>query len=188
MKNSKHVRKTAPRARRKGFAVVVAAVLLLTVAVGGTIAWLMAKTEPVENVFEPTEVTCYVAENFNGVTKTNVRIQNTGNIDAYIRVAIAANNVNAEGKICGLHPANPTFTLGADWVKYGNYYYYTLPVAPEDYTGVFAPEIQLTQIEKCCKMQVEIVSSAIQSTPADAVGEAWKVSISQGSVSAYSAG
>ena len=187
MKNSKHVRKTAPRFRRKSICALVAVVLLVTVVVGGTIAYLMAKSEPVQNIFEPTEVTCYVAETFDGATKTNVRIQNTGNTSAYIRVAIAANNVNAEGKICGLHPANPTFTLGANWVKYGNYYYYTLPVAPTEYTGIFTDKIQLTATD-CCQMRVEIVSSAVQSAPASAVGEAWHVSIAPGSVTAYSAG
>ena len=186
MKKARHARAASHKKGRVG--AVVAVVLLLAAAAGGTLAWLQDKTEPLQNVFEPTVVTCYVDEEFDGEDKTDVRIQNTGTTAAYIRVTVAANNVDDENKICGLHPALPVFELGENWVKYGNYYYYTLPVDPADYTGIFAPEIELTETDGCCRMRVEIVASAVQSAPAEAVGEAWKVSIAPGSVTAYSAG
>lgn len=173
MKNSKYVRKTAPRARRKGFAVVVAVILLLTVVVGSTIAYLMAKSDPVRNVFEPTDVTCYVAETFDGITKSNVRIQNTGNIDAYIRVAIVVNYVNANGNVCGGHGEVAVPTPQSPWVDGGDgYYYWPNLVAPAGYTGNLFDSLTLTTADDGCNMQVEFVASAIQAA-GDAKDEVW---------------
>lgn len=194
MNKGRHSKKTAPRRNRRGVAAIAATVLLLTLVVGGTIAFLMDKTDPVVNVFQPTDVSSKVEESFDGSVKSNVVVRNTGKIDAYIRVALVMNNVtfNEDGSvkgICGQHPVSASFTPGKNWEKYGNYYYYTLPVAPGAATATpLIDSMTLAGVDGCCKMQVEVIASAIQAEPAAAVQQAWKVNIAPGNVTPYSAG
>ena len=67
-------REAAParaRAPRRGGRLAVTAVavaLLLTLAIGGTVAWLSVKTEPVDNTFLPSKVSCNVTEKFDKAT------------------------------------------------------------------------------------------------------------------------
>ena len=89
-------RKTAAPARGRSLrtgrltTMVIATVLLLALAIGGTLAWLSTKDSPIQNKFLPTKVTCEVTEKFNGTTgeKTKVNVKNTGTIDAFIRVKL----------------------------------------------------------------------------------------------------
>lgn len=104
--------------------------VLVTIMVGGTLAYLVINTEPVTNTFNPSFVDCEVTEDFDGTTKSNVNVTNIGNTDAYIRVKLVAYRVNNEGQHIGGEVESPVFAPGADWVKNGDYYYYTQPVAP----------------------------------------------------------
>lgn len=171
---------------------VLSVVLLLGVAIGGTIAWLSTKTTPVTNTFTPAEVNCKVEEDFDENTgvKTNVNVKNTGNIAVYIRVKLVTYRTNDTGQHIGGTAKLPTFKLGADWVKYGKYYYYTLPVAPgEKPAANLADSMTLKTSYGDAdggKQALDVMAEAIQSEPEKAVGEAWGVRISQGSVTDYS--
>ena len=171
---------------------VLSIVLLLGVAIGGTIAWLSTKTTPVTNTFTPAEVTCEVEENFNENTgvKTNVNVKNTGNIDVYIRVKLVTYRTNDAGQHIGGTAELPKFTPGENWVEYGKYYYYTLPVAPGKKPAAnLAEKMTLKPSYEDAdggKQALDVMAEAIQSEPKKAVGEAWGVRISQGSVTDYS--
>ena len=171
---------------------VLSVVLLLALAVGGTIAWLSTKTTPVTNTFTPAEVTCKVEENFNENTgvKTNVNVKNTGNIDVYIRVKRVTYRTNDAGQHIGGTAELPKFTPGENWVEYGKYYYYTLPVAPGKKPAAnLAEKMTLKPSYEDAdggKQALDVMAEAIQSEPKKAVGEAWGVRISQGSVTDYS--
>lgn len=178
----KHRKAAAPvheKAIRTGrlTTMVIATVLLLALAIGGTLAWLSTKDEPITNTFTPSKVTCEVTESFNGVTKSNVNVTNTGDTDAYIRVKLVTYRVNDKEQHIGGTALLPTFTLGANWVKYGDYYYYTLPVAPGG-----SPETNLTESMTLTgsytdadggKQAIDVMAEAIQSVPEDAVKAAW---------------
>ena len=112
-------------------AIVMATVLLLALAIGGTVAWLSTKDEPITNTFLPSKVACKVTEDFDSTTgeKTNVNVENTGNTQAFIRVKLVTYRTNDQGQHIGGTAALPDFELGADWVEYDGYYYYKLPVA-----------------------------------------------------------
>ena len=174
---------------RRLTALLLSAVLLLTLTVGGTIAYLTAQSETVTNTFLPSSVTCAVTENFDGQVKQNVNVTNTGDIAAYIRVKLVTYRVNAQGQHIGGTADLPQFTLGTDWVKYGDYYYYTLPVEPgKQPASNLADQITLTGSYGDVdggSQAIDVMAEAIQSVPAKAVGEAWGVSIAQGSVTAY---
>jgi len=165
MNNGRHVNKSAPGKKSRKILSVAITVLLLTAVVGGTVAWLTDKSEPIVNTFESTDVTCYVEETFDGSEKTAVKIQNTGKIDAYIRVALVDNYVRSDGHICPVHVGSVPKVDGDNWELRGDgFYYYTKAVAPGGYTDVlFNNTIELKSNEGCCVEQLEILASAIQS-------------------------
>lgn len=173
--NGKRVMKT------KQPVALVALLVLLCCTVAGTLAYLVTSTDPVTNTFTPAHVSTAVDEDFDGITKRNVTIKNTGDIDAYIRVAVVANWANSAGDVYG--GAVPTegtdYTapvLQNGWIKVGDYYYYTSAVPAGSSTGtLFAPIEQLTT----CKdanygLQVTILADGIQAEPVHVVADVWK--------------
>jgi hypothetical protein len=170
-------------------ALVITTALILTAAIGGTIAWLTAKDTPVKNTFNPSTVACEVTENFNGTVKSNVNVKNTGDTEAYIRVKLVTYRTNDDGQHIGGTAEIPAFTLGENWVQYGDYYYYTLPVeAGKAPKANLADSMTLTASYTDADgghQSIDVMAEAIQSGPVQAVGQAWGVSISQGSVTAY---
>lgn len=182
------------RRRRTGRlnALLLSMVLLVTVAIGGTLAYLVTQDEPITNTFTPSFVTCKVTETFDEDSgeKKEVNVQNTGDTDAYIRVRLVTYRTNAAGQHIGGTATIPEFTPGTNWVKYGDYYYYTLPVKPTEKptTDLISSSITLNQNYADSdggNQAIDVMAEAIQSGPAEAVGTAWGVSISQGSVTAY---
>ena len=131
-KNSKSSQGVQKRIRRrnKAAALLLSVMLIVTIAIGGTIAWLSANTDPVQNTFLASRVSCAVTENFDGTYKKDVNVTNTGDIDAYIRVKLVSYRVNEAGQHIGGTAEIPAFTPGDGWVKNGDHYYYTMPVKP----------------------------------------------------------
>ena len=177
---------------KKPLAALVALVLIIGAVVGGTLAYLAARTDAIVNTFNPAKVGITVEEDFNGRTKEDVKIKNNGDTEVYIRATYvvtwkdAAENVYPEQPQQGV---DYTISLNPkqDWFYYNGYYYYTAPVAPGASTGVLitscAPVSEKTP--EGYFLSVDVLASAIQSVPADAAGQAWGVSIAQGSVTAY---
>ena len=185
--------KNAAHGGAKRSLVLVVSVLALVLAVaGGTLAWLVANSGPVTNTFTPATVSCEVKETFNGTYKKNVNVKNTSDIDAYLRVKMVTYRVNEADQHIGGTAEIPTFTLGENWVKHGDFYYYTLPVAPEKTPAAnLIDTITLTGSYNDAdggKQVIEVMAEAIQSQPETAVGEAWGVKIAPNSVTAYQSG
>lgn len=190
-----HLSDGSPKRRilktRKSKVLLLSILFLFSMAIGGTIAYLLTSTQPVQNTFTPSHVTCSVTEDFNGTTKSNVNVQNTGDTDAYIRVKLVTYRVNDQGQHIGGTAEIPNFTLGSGWVKFGDYYYYTKPVKPTEFPAtplIDESGISLTTYSDADggKQAIDVMAEAIQSKPADAVGASWGVKISEGSVTAYS--
>lgn len=177
--------------KRRKFPLLFLAFLLIAVlTIGGSLAYLLTQTKGLVNTFTPSQVSCKVTEDFDGTTKKNVNVTNTGDTEAYIRVKLVSYRVNEGGQhIGGLAPI-PTFTPGGNWVNHGEYYYYTLPVAPGKMPA--NPLIDDTGIKLASyndadggKQVIEVMAEAIQSGPVKAVGESWGVSIAENSVTPY---
>ena len=187
--------------------IITSVILLLLVSVGTTLAYVFTETEPVENTFIPSRVSCAVVENGKepvsgslvniSDSKNNVQIQNTGDTDAYIRVAVTVNWMNADGtRVWAQKPIQNTdytitYNLSKDgWFDGGDgFYYYSKAVSPTSpnnlteilisnaalMSGVTAPVgTDNTQYY----LSIEIVASAIQSTPASTVSDQWGVTVS----------
>lgn len=175
---------------RRAALTALALALCLAGAAGGTLAWLIDHTQTIQNTFKPSHVDCEVVEDsFEGLSKKGVSVKNTSDIDAYIRVRLVTYRVNEAGQTIGGEATVPDFTPGAGWVKSGEYYYYTKPVAPgAEVTPDLIASMTLENYGDGEKQALEILAEAIQSEPAQAAGEAWGVTIAEGSVTPYPAG
>ena len=83
---------------KRFLAVLASVVLVLTMTVGATVAYLIDQSGPVTNIFTPSEVTSEVEEEFPDPynVKQNVKIKNTGDAPAYIRAAVVFNWKSAD--------------------------------------------------------------------------------------------
>lgn len=174
--NGKRVMKT-----KKKPVALVALLVLLCCTVAGTLAYLVTSTAPVVNTFTPAEVTTKVEETFDGTTKSNVKIQNTGNIDAYIRAAVIVNWADANGNVSAT-PVNATdYTIiynEDDWKQIGDYWYCKTTTAPEASTKpliISCAKTPSAAVPDGYDLQVTILADGIQSVPQTAIQEAWHV-------------
>ena len=189
--------------------IIIASVMLLLLAtVGTTLAYIFTETKPVENTFNPSKVSCAVVEKgYEPVSgeiqnisdkKSNVQIKNTGDTDAYIRVAVVVNWMDEAGtKVWATKPVEAvegadgdytiTYNLEDGWFDGGDgFYYYSKAVSPEELTTILINEAKQLKsapqtpdgIQYC--LSIEIVASAIQSTPETVVEEQWGVTVENG--------
>lgn len=162
---------------------LMAILMLIGVVAGSTVAYLIDKTGNVANTFEYGKVSCDVGETFNGTTKENVYVTNTGNINAYIRATYVVNWVDEKGNILASAPDGYSYSItenpGNKWVKSttDGYFYYPVAVAPEGKTEGSLLTCTVTERpdNPQYKLSVEILATAVQSEPANAVKEAWGI-------------
>ena len=190
--NGKRVMKT------KQPVALVALLVLLCCTVAGTLAYLVDKSGPVTNTFEPAYVTTKVKEDFDGTTKSNVKIQNTGNIDAYIRATVVVNWASDSDKeknvVSGIAPVKDTDykitynTSGWYYDTETDYWYCTTAVPSKEqvadekdsFTPILITKCELAEganVPDGYHLQVTILADGIQSVPADAVRQAWGVTV-----------
>ncbi len=188
MYNGKYVNRRAGKRRhskRLGTA-VLSLLLLMTVAIGGTVAYLTSDAGSVENTFVPGKVTTEVEEGFDGTVKTNVNARNTGNIDVWVRIKLLTYRVNADGDRIGGKAEIPAFDRGDGWFWKDGFYYYDSPVAPTKAPARnLADKIELTAAYDDAdggKQVIEVMAEAIQAMPDAAVEEAWGVTVSNGKI------
>ena len=181
---ARHLQPKRKRRSNKAGTMFLSLLLVVTLAISGTVAYLVTKSEPVENKFMPSHVACQVTEDFDGTTKSNVNVTNTGDTAAYIRVKLVTYRVNDDGQHIGGIATIPDFTPGENWKEFGGYYYYTLPVAPNaEPAADLIDSIALTGSYDDAdggKQVIEVMAEAIQSGPADAVGKSWGVTVENG--------
>ncbi len=176
----------------RSFVVLAALLVLVLGIVGTTLAWLTDKTKDLTNTFEYAKVSCNVEETFENNVKSEVKVKNTGNTDAYIRATYVVTIRDEEGNI--LYDAyeteqfqkymdnleskisDPRWQKGTD-----GYWYYRLPVPPNGETyKLFREKIYSAHIEingTGADTYIEILASAVQAMPTNAVTEAWGATV-----------
>lgn len=167
-------------AKKKGISSIIALALIICVAVGGTIAFIVDRTNSVKNTFTPGEVKIDITEKFDGTVKSSIKVKNTGNTPAYIRVNLVTYMAEDGNPTADKAPAL-SFDLNTnDWVKIGNYYYCKDPVA----AGETSPELLAngSSITLVTGQVVDVLAEGIQSTPSNAVEQAWGVSLDGGAI------
>lgn len=165
---------------KKSLALLIVAALLLTITVGSTVAYLVDSTNALVNTFEPTEVDTELTEDFDGTVKKNIKVTNNGNIPVYVRIALIANYVDANGYIVS-SASVPAFTLGNGWKKIGSYYYLTTPLAVDaSSTLVDETGITLSTDTNGNRMQIVVLHQSIQAQPETVVEGTWDVNVING--------
>lgn len=155
----------------KSFSLIIAIALILVLAVGGTIAYIVTQTGPVINTFTPASSAISVDETVEGNAKTKIAVKNDStDILVYVRVALVANKLE-NGKVTGAQL--PSFTLSSDWIKIGEYYYSKAPVAANGTSSNMLSGNMVLEDG----MQVVVLTEAIQANPTTAVTESWKVTL-----------
>lgn len=195
----KHLKKHRP-GRAKALLLIASLAVLLTATVGSTAAWLVSKPAAVENDFVPGKVACQVLEDFGAESgtsvKRNVRVKNTGNTDAYIRVLLVFTWKDDAGNIFSNKPQEgKDYQIVMDdltnWIMQksdaGLYFYYKKPVAPDAETGKLIDSLRqiagVTGPENGkYKLSVDILADAVQADPPEAVTESWGVTVENGKI------
>ena len=164
---------------------VICLILLLMISVGGTIAFVVTHTSEIRNTFTESVVKCEVDETFKDNVKSNVSIKNTGDTTAYIRAFVNVTWMNESGQVASVSPKSTDYMIEystSGWLKGSDgYYYYSLPVQPNNKTAVLINSCELLETASAPDgyyLSVEIVCSAIQSTPVSVVSNIWHVQLS----------
>ena len=164
---------------------VICLILLLMISVGGTIAFVVTHTSEIRNTFNESVVKCEVDETFKDNVKSNVSIKNTGDTTAYIRAFVNVTWMNESGQVASVSPKSTDYMIEystSGWLKGSDgYYYYSLPVQPNNKTAVLINSCQLLETASAPDgyyLSVEIVCSSIQSTPVSVVSDIWHVQLS----------
>ena len=178
--------------------------LIVAITVNVVIAYMFKQSSEITNVFVPAEVSCEVDEEFNGTLKTSVKVDNTSNIDVYIRLRVVTHWEDSKGNIVAR--SSPEIMFGKqdgwlynsdDWIYDSNDYtfYHKAPVAVGDSTsellslqGFFqgislSPETVPDKLNSAITYTyypvVVFIAEAIQSKPNDSDGAVskWKVTL-----------
>ncbi len=182
--------------KRKLF-LLASLVMLMTASVFGTMAFLNVNTQGIQNVFTTSGVPNQVTETLEGNTKKDVRIQNAGDTDAYVRAKIivtwGTSKSDDTGDVWGVLPAagkdytisfpeNTGWEIGSD-----GYYYYTAgPIAPTEATGILFTDckvIDAAVIPEGYQLSVEIMGQTVQAKGitdtqgVPVVGTIWPVTV-----------
>ena len=175
--------------------IIALAVLAAVAAVGVTLGFMFKKAATV-NTFTPAAVSCAVHEKVDneevnaaaaeGDVKSDIRVENTGNIKEFLRLRLVSYFVDENGNVSGSEPsAYPDITLNDKWIAGAEHtYYYPEPIEPQKLTPAlcepFTLEKRLTQDGKTVYQVVEVFAEAIQAEPNAAAAEAWNVTVSNG--------
>ncbi len=159
---------------KRSLAALIALVLIICVAVGGTIAYIVTQTDKVENKFTPADVKIEIHETFNGTDKSSITVENVNdakNVPCYIRVKLVSNMQDKDGNVTGSAVLGD-IALGTNWFK-GNdgCYYYKDVVNVGDATDNLLADG--STIKLTTGQVVEVLAEGIQATPIDAVKAAW---------------
>lgn len=174
--------------------VIALAVLAVVASVSSVLAYMVKKSVELNNQFDPAVVDCDIKETFDGNVKSSVKVQNTSNIKAYVRIRIVTYWQDSKGNIVGM--TAPEIKFGTDW-KYDTTkwvydeeektFYYKTPIAAGELTSeLFAQGFAGIELEKkpvdfngeifTYHPVVTFVAEAIQSQPAEAVLN-WNVTL-----------
>ena len=175
---------------RSLFPAFIAFILACSLWLAGLVyAALKDTTAVVDNELVPATVTCQVNETFNGQTKTNVSVTNTGNVPAFIRVKVVLNWTDSDGYPAWFagssdygvsttlaSPLNWTNAKGSSVIDDG-YWYYNGIVQPNGATSDLIASIAenlsaAVSANPQYHLKVTVLAEAIQAA-STAASESW---------------
>ena len=178
---------------------IAAATLCIAAAVGLTLAFMFKKAEKT-NQFIPAEVSCAVREKMDGNEvngtdavggeKSDIRVENAGNVREFLRLKMVSYYVDANGDIVGTVSSQyPTLSLKNGWIAGANHtFYYPYPVEPGKATEILCEPFSLGQMQladgKTVYQVIEVIAEAVQAEPISAVQAAWGVTVTNNTITA----
>lgn len=184
------------RLPKRNIVVTVLAVVLGLSVVGGAIAWLVQSDFKV-NAFDIGKVEVSIEETFDpSAAKKNVFVKSEGSVPAYVRAQVNIYWVDANGNQLWETPVKGTdYTITGDlpadagWVAGTDGLYYWIkplaasdPLGTSDTTGLLIEKIEQTDAQRALhddgrQLVVDIAVQSLQHEPADALKEAWGVTV-----------
>lgn len=159
-------------------ALILSLCLIFALAVGTTVALLVAHTNAVTNTFTAAKSGTHIEEVTKDGVKSSIIVQNTGTATSYVRVKLVCNWVDKDGNVSATPAPAPTIT-NSDWFVKDGIYYYKTPVAPEGKTSNLLKDHSITQGEapEGYHLEVTVLAESIQAAPSEAVIKSWGVGV-----------
>ncbi len=166
---------------KKRVILLIGIIAIVCAVVIPTMAWLIAKTDPLTNRFEQAVIACEVLE--PAAEGESYQVKNTGDTEAYVRVAVVANWTNTDSEAGGIvhtywqENLSPTVTLSDNWQEIDGYYYYKLPLAvgaTVDFATIIADASAAP--EGYPDASIQLLAEAIQTQPDEAF-DSWGVTL-----------
>lgn len=159
-------------------ALILSLCLIFALAVGTTVALLVAHTNAVTNTFKAAESGTHVDVEDSGNEKTGVFVTNEGTATSYVRVKLVMNWVDKSGNVSA-EPVNITVRYDTtNWFEQDGIYYYKTPVGPNMTTdNLLQKDKHITEPTEGkpdgCHLEVTVLAESIQAAPSTAVEGAW---------------
>ena len=116
----------------KRFPHILILLLALAVLIPPAYAYMISKSQTVANNFVPGKIDCVINEKFENNIKSEIKVENTGNAKAYIRVRLVFNWVDSAGTVVArsFGTMKSVIVDEGNWAydKDNNTYYYKHPV------------------------------------------------------------
>lgn len=183
-------RKQRRKQERRVSALALVCIICCLVS-GLTLAYLVTSTDDLVNVFGTPSFDTGISEDFKDNVKKDVKIQNTGDVDAYVRATVVVTWVNDDAQVYSTAPVENTDyqiewkTKDTPWVKGSDgYWYYTTPLAPGGDTEILFTDCKPVEgkTPEGYYLSVEILSQSIQAEPKEAVEGVWDVTVSNDTI------
>lgn len=170
----------------KTVAVLLLSLLIVGTLVGGTVAYIVLRSNDATNTFTPVEVDSEPITTGTG----KIAVRNSGEITAYLRAAVVVTwvAVDEEGNATDLyHITSPVegvnYSMGYDasgaWQKGSDGFWYHKAAVEAGATtaDLITSVAKLTEAPEGYTLSVEVLTTGIQATPVSAVQDAWGVTL-----------
>lgn len=162
-------------------ALILSLCLIFALAVGTTVALLVAHTNAVTNTFTAAKSKITIEEKTDNGIKSEIYVKNEGTATSYVRVKLVMNWVSDDdSKTISATPVNISVDYDkTNWFEQDGIYYYTTPVAPKDLTANLLKD-PITQPEGApdgYHLEVTVLAESIQAAPSKAVTDSWHVGV-----------
>lgn len=155
-------------------ALILSLCLIFALAVGTTVALLVAHTNAVTNTFTAAKSEIKINENVENGKKSSIQVENIGTATSYVRVKLVCNWVDKDKNVSATPAPAPVIT-NSDWFEKDGIYYYTKPVAPTGQTSnlLEGNPIKQESAPDGYHLEVTVLAESIQAAPSTAVEGAW---------------
>ena len=169
---------------KKKFTLGICLALIAAFAIGGTVAYLSAKTDKVENTFIPVEVNPEIDEKVENNVKTYAKVNNNSNTDVYIRADVIITWKNTQtNEVLPVKDTDYSIEWNnTDWFSKDGILYHKAKVSENGSTAnIFTNCKPIADPPKeGYTLNVEILAQAVQATPDTAVTDLWGVAVENG--------